>query len=394
MSESTTTKLAEERRFKAVLIGACVTAAVFLGTFILLTLVKSLRSPRDITANWFAAWGTWAGGLATAAAFLIAAFSILVASAQARFDRNEAARIRADNDMAQARLLVVCKVEGANSLASLATYRIENRSKDLFFDVTVPFVDSPNGPQSALERRTADLVARDNRLHEFIPTAELLTAHRDHTQHEAWCTLVTVHTRDASGIRFVVEYTDAGGRRWRQHLGGQIERLLTTEAIPVREPDRFQPRQQIRRLTPVEAWRNGGAFTRNLPPLQTDEQFLEVIEVRKVMTWQRIERVGDIAEDTTSRSDIDPEDSRIAVTFKPSAPPFWGDHFRERLAESGIQTTGGRSGQGGQTITMRCSPTALETVADRIDAAITYANDRYEQNELAAARRALDARRT
>lgn len=391
MRDGAAIRLPEERQFKAVLIGTGTFAGLFTFAFILLTLIKWILSPCDITANWFAAWGTWAGGLATAAAFVIAAFSILVTSAQARFDRLDAARIRDDNDMAQARLLVVYKVEGPHTISSLATYRIENRSKELFFDVTVPFVDSPDGSEAGFERRTADLVAQDNRLHEFIPTAELLTAYRDHTEHEAWFTLVTVHTHDARDIRFAVDYTDAGGRRWRQQLGGQIERVLTSQAVPVREPDRFQPRQQIRRLSNVEAWRAGGPFTSNLEPPQTDEEFLEVIETINVVHWKRIERIRDIA---VERSDDGrAEEATVAVTFRPSAPPFWADHFRNELAESGLRYSGGSSGGGSQTDVFRCSPTAVARATDLIDAAIDIANDHFEQNELAAARRALDARR-
>ncbi|TXI56465.1 hypothetical protein [Mycolicibacterium mageritense] len=384
-------RLPEERQFKAVLIGACVLGALFLDAFVLLTCIKSTLTPRDITANWFSAWGTWAGGLATAAAFLIAAFSISVASAHARFDRREAALIRANNDMAQARLLIIHKVEDPDSISSLATYRLENRSKDLFFDVTVPFVDSPNGSPVGIERRTAALAAQDKRLHEYIPTRELLTAHRTNTEHETWFTLVTVHTRDASGIRFFVDYTDAGGRRWRQHLGGRIEPVLTSEAIPVIESDRFQPRRQIRRMTNVEAWRAGGRFTRNLPPLETDEEFLDVIGVVDVVQWTPIERVGDV---TTASSDGSAPDNAttVSVTLKPTPPPFWADRFRNRLSESGLRYTGGRSGDGRQTDVFRCSPDVADTVPGLADAAITYANDQFEENELAAAKRALAAR--
>lgn len=336
--EESTKGLPEERQFKAVVIGACALAGLFLLAFVLATLIKASRCPEGVTADWFSAWGTWAGGLATAAAFVIAASSIAVAGAQARSDRREAARIRDDNDMAQARLLVIYKIESEHSIESLATYRVENRSKDFFFDVTVPFVDSPDDSAAGFERRTADLVARENRLHEYIPTAELLTPYRVHNEHEVWFTLVTVHTHDATGIKFAVEYTDAGGRRWCQQLGGQIERVLTTEAVPVRASDRFQPRQQIRRLSKVEAWRHG--FTRNLDPLQTDEEFLEVIEPINVVHWKRVERVGDIA--------LEPGDDgsesgyrAMTVMFRPSAPPFWAGHFRRKLDESGLRYSGG-----------------------------------------------------
>ncbi|MCF8786749.1 hypothetical protein, partial [Rhodococcus ruber] len=66
-------KLPEERHFQRVLKTVVIAVAVFMLAFLVLTGVKSVRSPQDITSNWFVAWGTWAGGLSTAAAFLIAA---------------------------------------------------------------------------------------------------------------------------------------------------------------------------------------------------------------------------------------------------------------------------------------------------------------------------------
>ena len=134
-----------------------------------------MRSPGDVTANWFAAWGTWAGGFATAAAFLIAAFSISVASAHARFDRQLAAAIRADDEMAQARLLTVYKVDIAGAFPGIATFRIENRSQECVFDVQVPFADVPSDSGSDVERRTSETVEADGRLHEYLPRGDLLT---------------------------------------------------------------------------------------------------------------------------------------------------------------------------------------------------------------------------
>lgn len=76
-------KLPEEQTFKAILIGAIVGVALLAVAFVALTAVKAARSPHDISSNWFVAWGTWAGGLGTAAAFLIAAASITERSANA-----------------------------------------------------------------------------------------------------------------------------------------------------------------------------------------------------------------------------------------------------------------------------------------------------------------------
>lgn len=100
--------------------GVVITVALFALAVVVLTVVKSSLIPQDIPSNWFVAWGTWEvgrGGPGTAAAFLIAAFSISVASVHSRFDRRQAAKIREDNDMAQARLLTINKVEGEHSIS-------------------------------------------------------------------------------------------------------------------------------------------------------------------------------------------------------------------------------------------------------------------------------------
>lgn len=383
--ESNEGKLPEDRQFSAVLWGTCFIVLLFLCLFITLTVAKARLSPKDITANWFTAWGTWAGGLATAAAFLIAAFSILVASGRARVDREEAARIRENNDMAQARLLVIYKVEMPGGIESLATFRIENRSKDVFFDVSVPFVDSPYG-SDGYERRTPDLVEAQNRLHEFIPTAELLMPYRSPTEHEAWFTLVTVHTANWRGVKFAVEYTDAGGRRWRQHLGGAIEPIYTTEAIPVREADRFQPRQQIRRMSTIEAWRAGGPFAERVKPPESDEEYLEVLQVPTVAMWQRIRLVGEPA---VRSGEDSPREVEVTVKFAPSGPPFWKDHFRNKLQENGFRFIRGNSDGQHETQTLRCSGEVAARVSRLVHEAIEHANDEFEGHELAAARRAI-----
>lgn len=387
--ESNKEKLPEERQFETVLWGTCFVVILFLCAFIVLTLRKAKHPPHDITASWFEAWGTWAGGLATAAAFLIAAFSIAVASGQARADRREAARIRENDDMAQARLLIVYKVEIPGGIQSLATFRIENRSKDVFFDVSVPFVDSPHGTDDGYERRTPDLVEAQNRLHEFIPTAQLLMPYRSSTDHEAWFTLVTVHTSDWQKVKFAVEYTDASGRRWRQPLGGRIEPIYTADAIHVREADRFQPPQQIRRLSTVEAWRAGGPFAQSVPPPVTDEEILETLEVRTVATWRPIELVG---EPVVVSSEDTPGEVDVRVSFTPAGPPFWKDYLSNKLKQFGFRFTHGNSGGQGETQNLRCPADMAERVGELLADAIQYANDEFEGNELGAARRALAAR--
>ncbi|WP_231109938.1 hypothetical protein, partial [Mycobacterium avium] len=50
---------------------------------------------------------------------------------------------------------------------------------------------------------------------------------------------VVVYTSDHNSVQFAVEYADAAGNQWKQHLGGKIERMFPTDAVPVRPPDRF-----------------------------------------------------------------------------------------------------------------------------------------------------------
>ncbi|MGV0646768.1 hypothetical protein ABQE44_25645 [Mycolicibacterium sp. XJ2546] len=384
-------RLPEDGQFRAVVIGCCVVAGLFIAAFVIGTLVAMSLDLGLLTDGWYEAWGTWAGGAATAAAFLIAAFSIRVTSAHAHADRQEAADIRKNNDMAQARLLAIYKVRMPEGIESLATFRIENRSKDVFFDVSVPFVDSPYGSDGRLERRTPDLVEAENRLHEYIPTSVMLTPYRDSTDHEAWFTLVTVHTADWQGIQFAVEYTDSSGLRWRQRLGGAIERIETTEAIAVREADRFQPRQQIRRMSWAETWRMGGKRAKTLMPPETDEEFLEILEVSTVTRWEPIELVG---EPVVRSGEDTPGEVEVTVKFKPKGPPFWKDHFRKKLDENGFGFTQGNSGGQGETQVFRCSEAVAARAGELLSEAIEYANGEFEERELAFARRALEARQS
>jgi hypothetical protein len=98
MADSSQQQLPEERQFHRVLGGCCAIVFLFLLAFALLTAIKRALAPRDVTAAWFAAWGSWGAGLATASAFLIAASSVRVTSAHARQDRRDAARVRESQD--------------------------------------------------------------------------------------------------------------------------------------------------------------------------------------------------------------------------------------------------------------------------------------------------------
>jgi hypothetical protein len=167
-------QLPEDRQFRAVVTGCCIAAVVFIVAFVTITLVVASRDLGLVDSGWYEAWGSWAGGAATAAAFLIAAFSMRVSSAHAHADRADAASIREDKDMAQARLLIVSKITEPGVPSGLASFQIENRSQGVFFDVKVPFVDCPHDTDGGMERRTPELVETDCRLHEYLPDGELL----------------------------------------------------------------------------------------------------------------------------------------------------------------------------------------------------------------------------
>ncbi|WP_145238435.1 MULTISPECIES: hypothetical protein [Nocardiaceae] len=244
-------RLPAEVTFRRLWVGSCVVAGIFLVAFVAATIAKGAVSPRDITANWFAAWGAWASGVTTTAAFLIAAGSLMVSSAYARLDRREAANAQEAEAMAQARLLTIYRVERPDMPASFVFFRVENRSNDRFFDVFVPYVDRIYmGEEGQL--LPPDPCSNERTLEE-LPDGELLTPFRDHNDHEGWFTQVSVYTDDWQSVMFAVHYTDAAGRAWKQHADGRIERVEISTAVKVRKADRFQPSSQIRLLTQEES---------------------------------------------------------------------------------------------------------------------------------------------
>jgi hypothetical protein len=367
-SQNNSPRLREERQFNRVLIGTCVGAVGFVFLFILLTLIKSARTPDDITANWFAAWGTWAGGLATGAAFLIAAFSIAVASAHARVDREDAARVRESEDMAQARLLIIYRVETPTIPRSMVTYRIENRSKDIFFDVSVPYVDRQNDSGDGMGRTTPEEAESSM---QYLPRQELLTPYRTATEDEGWFTQVVVYTSDWNTVRFTVHYTDATGRQWKQHLGGKIEREFSSEAVPVREADRFQPPSQIRRTSAAEARELGLGDADD-----HDWTKLDTITDLMATTWRPAGRVG---RPNVSANTQKPGWLRMNVSWSPTGPPPWWKLFAAKLRESfPFQTTGEQGDV--KWVFVDCREDDLERVVGAVDEAIEYANNQFEES--------------
>ncbi len=124
--------------------------------------------------------------------------------------------------MAQARLLIVHEVDMPDQPQSFRFYRIDDRSKDLFFDVKVPFVERYYQSDTEIDRLTPESAA--NTL-EFLPDGVLLTPYRTQTQLEAWCTEVRVYSIPEKPVRFAVHYTDAAGLRWKQHVDPHHRRL-------------------------------------------------------------------------------------------------------------------------------------------------------------------------
>jgi hypothetical protein len=133
-------------------------------------------------------------------------------------------------------------------------------------------------------------------------------------------------------------------------------------------------------MSDIEARRHGGRFASHLPPLETDEEFLEVLGPITVAHWRRIERVDEPI--ARPRSD-QPGEMSVEVTFAPAGPPFWQDHFRTKLRESGFGELSGHSDGRHQSITLRCPAEQTERTGNLVDEAIDYANNQFEANELA-----------
>ncbi|WP_107659543.1 hypothetical protein [Nocardia suismassiliense] len=225
-----------EIAFKKVWAGCWWVVCGFLVAFVVVTILKMICSPRDITVGWFSAWGTWAAGIATAAAFLIAAYGIMVSSAQARADRLAAAEVRESDAMAQARLLTIYHADSFLVPDVIKEFRIENRSRERFFDVSVPFVDRVYKGEPG--RVMPQSPSSTGQVLETLPNKNLLHPHL--TENGAWFTDVRVYADDTKSVTFEVQYTDAAGLAWRQHSDGRIERGDAHTAIQVREVDQWE----------------------------------------------------------------------------------------------------------------------------------------------------------
>lgn len=381
----------EEQQFRTALWAIGLTAALFLYVFVVLTVSKSRHTPSDITAGWFGSWGTWAGGLATAVAFLIAAYSIAVSSAHEHLAREEAARIRETEDRAQARLLIIYEVHMPNQPGSYRFFRIDNRSKDLFFDVTVPSVERylGSGTETSLLTREAFTGPGTVTL-EYLPQGELLTPYRTNTADEGWYTEVRVYTNPETPVQFAVHYTDAAGRPWKQHYGGEIERMTTTDAVRgPRKADSVQPYSQVRLVSEEEAAQfMGGQFGGDVPA-EVHEAGLEIVAPEIVATWARVTRIGKL---NVSPIDGEPGWIHLSIAFAPLAPSPWNGYFREKITEAGFRSysTEIHGGINAGGITVQAPEGDIARVVSAVDGAVDYANDEFEERDLRAARQALE----
>lgn len=384
------TTLPEERRLRSVLKWCSFVVSVFVVLFILLTLDKAALTPSDITSSWFEAWGTWAGGLVTGAAFLIAAYSVAVSGAHAHKDRAEAAAVRENQDMAQARLLVVHQVDMPRLPQSFRFFRIDNRSNDWFFDVTVPFAERHNeGEEMSLLTKDA-FTGPGTVTMEFLPEEVFLSPYRTEDEHDTWNTEVRVYAAPGSPIRFSVYYTDAKGLRWKQSLDGKIERVLSATAVPApRRADSEQPFSQIRTLTPEEAKasRTGGPDVPDFDDEADNAAEIEAVGRVIVNSWTPVIRIGA----PIIRPDFaEPELLSIEIGYTPEAPQPWYAYFKEGLRAVRISSNQSRSqGPIQAAIFKAADKSDVPHVVEGFDAAIRSANERFETEDIARIREHL-----
>lgn len=375
-------RLPEERQFRGVLIGCCLAVALFVCAAIIATLYKSATRPSDVTAGWFSAWGGWGGGLAAASAFLIAAYSLRVTSAHARADRLEAARVQQSQDMAQARLLVIYEVEMTNVPPNFRFYRIDNRSKDLFFDVKVPYIERYDMHEKL--RQTTPESSRNTL--ETLPEGVLLTPYRTHSQDEGWFTEVRVYATPDKPVHFAVSYTDAAGLQWKQHLDGHIERVLSTQAVSgPRKADTIQPYSQVRMVTMQEAEDVvAGRFFGDVPA-EVEEAGMEDVAADIVESWARARRIGQPHPDPVRGQ---PELVNLEIAYSPDGPHPWGDYFTDKLAENGFPGLHFfRPGVGdAAAIELQTPANDIERTIGIVDEALDFANDEFERVDLPQAR--------
>ncbi|WP_197381873.1 hypothetical protein [Mycolicibacterium mengxianglii] len=355
-----------------------------------LTSFKATTTPGDVTTSWFEAWGTWAGGLVTGAAFLVAAYSVAVSGAHAHKDRAEAADVRKNQDMAQARLLVVYPVDMPRTPQSFRFFRIDNRSKDWFFDVTVPSAERyQQGEEMSLLTKEA-FTGPGTVTMEYLPEEVFLSPYRTNDQDDTWNTEVRVYAAPDTPVRFSVYYTDANGLRWKQSLDGKIERVLSTTAVPApRRADSEQPQSQVQTVTPEEAKarRVGGPDVPDFDD-EDDDDSAEIEAVGRVIleTWKPISRIGA----PIIRPDhFDPEMLSIDIGYAPDAPQPWYQYFKEAIRDAGIRSNQGHSQGPYHASTFKATKSTVPLVIERFDAAVKSANERFENEDMVRIRQHL-----
>lgn len=375
-------RLPEERQFSAVLLVVCALLSAFLCMFAVMTFRKWKLSPQDIAASWFEAWGTWAGGLMTGAAFLIAAYSIAVSSAHSREDRYQASRIQESKDVAQARLLTVYQVDMPDQPSSMRFFRIDNRSNDRFFDVSVnEVIRSKEG----VEQGRLDSSSARNTL-QFLPHAELLTAYRTQDANASWFTEVRIYAAPDEDVQFSVDYTDAAGNQWKQQIDGRIERVITKQAVPQspRKADFVQPHSQIRILTDQEAKEMGLAGSLQRQLTGEDDTLLDDGEIElssgQLAAWLRVGRIG-----TPRAVAASPDQIILEIPYGPKPPAWhpWTRYFRDALKRNGLADKAIQFHSQGdvEEVRLQVPLTELESTIETVSRTIDLANAEFEARE-------------
>ena len=124
-----------------------------------------------------------------------------------------------------------------------------------------------------------------------------------------------------------------------------------------------------------------------------DDDILEAVGPALVATWTRVVRVGRPLIRPYSHSDQNLRSVEIGYT--PPPPPFWDEYFSRGfrgLSKAGGLNFSSGGGSSVNSVTIRRAESDIPQVISAVDESIERANDRFEANELADARRAIAKR--
>lgn len=80
---------------------------------------------------------------------------------------------------------------------------------------------------------------------------------------------------------------------------------------------------------------------------------------------------------------------QLEIAYAPIGTYPWGDYFRDRLAEAGVPSRDGTSFGDVQTVILTVREDEIPRMVEVVYEAIDYANDQFEEHDLAAAREAI-----